>query len=240
MPKTKRLGIFCFTMYNRAMKKVPILLFLSLAALCVGVFFFYRVWSEKRQLEKIIERLTAESRIAEVLVTDVKTDPGSKRALTTIKFLEYDTRQRPLAPRYFTFSGNIIQFQSLVIRFDDYFVKKGHPLKGKSAYIFMKVFAFTDDGAEVFDINTAKTVPSGYAVDGVNKSFERKLWNAFWIYALSQRNAQRMGVKNAQIEAPGTKFVKGMLYTIKIEHNGGMRIDAQSLPGILKGEKINF
>jgi hypothetical protein len=35
-----------------------------------------------------------------------------------------------------------------------------------------------------------------------------------------------MGIKNAQIEAPGTKFVPGLIYTIKIEHDGGLRIDA--------------
>ena len=44
--------------------------------------------------------------------------------------------------------------------------------------------------------------------------------------------------KNAQIEAPGTKFVPGTLYTIKIEHGGGMRIDAEPLAPILKGERI--
>ena len=45
-------------------------------------------------------------------------------------------------------------------------------------------------------------------------------------------------IKNTQIEAPGTMFIPGMLYTIKIEHDGGMRIDATKIPDILKGEKI--
>ena len=49
-----------------------------------------------------------------------------------------------------------------------------------------------------------------------------------------------MGIKNAQIEAPGTKFIKGILYTLKIEHDGGLRIDAQPLPKILQGEKLEF
>jgi hypothetical protein len=47
-----------------------------------------------------------------------------------------------------------------------------------------------------------------------------------------------VGIKNAQIEAPGTVFIPGMLYTIKIEHDGGMRIDAAKLPEVLRGEKI--
>ena len=41
-----------------------------------------------------------------------------------------------------------------------------------------------------------------------------------------------------QIEAPGTMFVPGTLYTLKIEHDGGIRIDATPLSPILRGERI--
>ncbi len=46
-----------------------------------------------------------------------------------------------------------------------------------------------------------------------------------WIVARSY-NAEK--IKNAQIEAPGTMFVPGNLYTIKIEHDGGLRIEEDS------------
>ena len=213
-------------------------------AVAVGLAFaaFYIVKSivENRNLKKIIERLTADSRIAEVMVTDVKSDPAKKKTYTTIKFLEYDTNMKALPPKYFTFSGNIIQFQSMVIRFDDFYVKKGDALKGKSAYVFMKAFTLKDDTAEVFEINKVNEVPSGYEVEGVTKKFEKELWRKFWRYALENEEARRVGIKNAQIEAPGTRFVPGMLYTINIEHDGGIRIDAKPLPGILKGEKVSF
>jgi len=191
-------------------------------------------------LKKVIERLTADSRVAEVVVTEVTVDPQTKKNYTAIKFLEYDTKLNPLTPKYFIFSGNIIQFQSMVIRFDDFYIKKGHPLKGKSAYVFMKAFMLTDTGAEVFQINKLNEVPSGYEIEGAKNSFERRLWQRFWQYALSPADAKRTGIKNAQIEAPGTKFIPGMVYTIKIEHDGGLRIDSQPLPSVLKGEKIKF
>jgi len=189
-------------------------------------------------LRQIIERLSADSRIAEVVVSEVNIDPVSRQTYTTIKFLEYDAQQQPLESRYFTFSGNIIQFQSLVIRFDDFYVRKAHPLKGKSAYIFMKVFSLTDKGAQVYQINKINAIPSGYAVGRTRNAFEKRLWEKFWHYALNQKEAKKLGIKNAQIEAPGVRFIPGMLYTIKIEHDGGMRIDTQSLPQILKGERI--
>ena len=74
----------------------------------------------------------------------------------------------------------------------------------------------------------------------MKNTFEEKLWKRFWEYALNPKEAGKVGIKNAQIEAPGTKFIPGMIYTIKIEHDGGLRIDAKPVTPILKNEKIKF
>ncbi|MFH0826263.1 MAG: hypothetical protein V1923_00035 [Candidatus Omnitrophota bacterium] len=212
-----------------------------IAALLLGVVtaFVLKIYQENQVLRKVVERLSADSRVAQVLVTKVQSDPETKKISTTIKFLEHDSQMNPLPARYFTFSGNIIQFQSLVIRFDDYFIKQAHPLKGKSAYLFMKAFCLTGAGAEVFEINKVNEVPSGYQVKEAGNIFEELLWQKFWSFALEPKEARRRGIKNAQIEAPGSKFIPGMLYTLKIEHDGGLRIDAEPLPKILEGETIS-
>ena len=215
-------------------------IFISTGILMVAAFYAVNILRENQMLKKIIERLAADSRVAEVIVTGVKSDPRTKKTYTTIKFLEYNAKLNPLEPKYFTFSGNIIQFQSMVIRFDDFYVKKGHSLKGKSAYLFLKAFLLTDKGAETFDITKINEIPSGYQVEGAKNNFERRLWLRFWEYALNPIQARRAGIKNAQIEAPGTRFIPGMLYTIKIEHDGGLRIDSAPLSPILKNEKVKF
>lgn len=207
-------------------------------AVLAAAFYLVRSRIENYQLRRIIERLAADSRVAEAMVTDVKRDAETQKTYTTIKFLEYDTRLKPLKPKYFTFSGNVIQFQSMVIRFDDFFVMKGHSLKGKSAYLFMRAFMLTDKGAENFEITKINEVPTGYEVAQVRNNFEKKIWEKFWEYALNPDKAGKVGIKNAQIEAPGTKFIPGLIYTIKIEHDGGLRIDAKPLSPILKNEKI--
>ena len=206
----------------------------------IAILYISYTLRENLLLKKVIERLTADSRVAEVTVTDVKRDSKARKTYTTIKFLEYDTNLNPLEPKYFTFSGNLIQFQSMVIRFDDFYVKRGDPLKGKSAYLFMKAFVLNDKGTEVFDINKINEIPSGYAVEGANNKFEKKLWKKFWQYALDSGRAKNIGIKNAQIEAPGTKFIPDMIYSIKIEHDGGLRIDAKPITPILKNKKIKF
>lgn len=214
-------------------------------------------WIQKeRVLRQVIERLSADTRVADVLVTKSEYDETSKKIKTTIKFLEYDVKGNPLAPKYFTFSAPlragtvpasgsvtggqrpIIQFQSLVIRFSDKLVQAGDRLRGKSAYLFMKAFVLNGPDTEEYVITELETVPDGYRVAGVAGEFEKKLWKGFWSFALDPAKREQVGIKNAQIEAPGSMFLPGTIYTLKIEHDGGLRIDASPVPEILKGERI--
>jgi len=211
------------------------------------VIFFISFWGfrtvmnfldQKRVLEEIITRLSANSRIAQVIVADVRFNPMTQKHMTTIKFLEYDSRLRPMEPKYFTFSGNLIQFQSLVVRFDDIHVKNADALRGKSAFLFWKAFVLDGASTQEYVITPINEIPTGYKTPGARNRFEDDIWNEFWNIALDPKKASQRGIKNVQIEAPGTRFVPGLLYTIKIEHNGGMRIDTSEIPDILKGEKV--
>lgn len=222
----------------KSVTRILITLF-AIFVVSIVVYFSLKQVHENRILEKIISRFEAESRIAEVLVTAVNYDDKTRELYTTIKFLEYDVNGKPLSPKYFTFSGNIIQFQSLVIRFDDIHIRRGDRFKGKSAYLFWKVFMLNGPNTQEYEITKAYQIPEGYRVENEKNVFEKKLWENFWTYALNPKEAQKAGIKNAQIEAPGTTFIPGMLYTIRIEHDGGMRIDATSLPLILRGERIS-
>lgn len=207
--------------------------------LVIAVIAWAKVLFHRDQvLKQVIARLSADTRIAEVVVTKSELDEVSGKILTTIKFLEYNSEGQPLTPKYFSFRGNIIQFQSLVIRFNDNLVKKGDKLKGKSAYLFMKAFVLDPNDLQVFDITPIHSVPEGYQAGPEVAGFERRLWEKFWNYALNPETREQVGVKNAQIEAPGSLFLPGSIYTLKIEHDGGLRIDARPVPEILKGEKI--
>lgn len=213
----------------------------SIAGLVSVIFIGWTIstWMHQDKiLKEVIARLQADSRIAEVLVTGVNFDEKSQQTFTTIKFLEYNSSGVPLEPKYFTFSGNIIQFQSLVIRFNDVYIRNGDKLRGKSAYLFLKAFMLDGKNTQEFDITPTNEIPSGYKVSDNADPYEARLWRDFWAYALQSGKSNDSGIKNAQIEAPGTLFVPGNLYTIKIEHDGGMRIDVSKLSPILQGETI--
>jgi len=222
------------------MKKVKILTISALAFIVVVVLasFIRHHINEKKVLTKLISRLEADSRVAEVLVTGVNYNEDKNEIHTTIKFLEYDVGGKPLEPRYFTFSGNIIQFQSLAIRFDDAQIKEAGSLKGKSALLFWKVFMLSRSNTQEYEITKIDKVPKGYRVGRAVGAFERKLWKKFWEYALNPKRGQSMGIKNAQIETPGTMFIPGIVYTVKIDQDGKINIDTFSIPEVLKGERI--
>jgi len=223
--------------------KIKFIKLIVLLALCAILGYqLYRIATqyiyEKTILQQIISRLEADSRVAEVLVTGVNYNEADQKTYTTIKFLEYAGDGRPLAPKYFNFSGNIIQFQSLVVRFDDRFIRGADRLKGKSVYLFWKVFMLNGQQTQEYEITKINEVPGGYQIANAENPAEVRFWQNFWDYVLDPHKAKLEGIKNAQIEAPGTMFVPGNIYTIKIEHDGGLRIDASPLSKILLGERI--
>ncbi len=221
--------------------RAAVTLALALALVGAGAFIYRRyqeIVQERAVLRQIVERLSADSRIAEVVVTDVSVDPQTAQVMTTIKFLERDAAGTAMAPRYFTFSGNLIQFQSLVVRFNDDLVRSGDALRGRSAYLFWKAFVLDGPRTEEHLITPIGEVPEGYKLPGGRNPFEDRIWAEFWTHALDPQKAVTRGIKNAQIEAPGTRFVPGILYTLNIEHDGGIRIDAAPIPEILKGERV--
>jgi hypothetical protein len=226
-------------MIKKAKKPIFLISFIGVVLLAIIITTgIYKAINENKILKQVVKRLEADSRIAQVLVTDVRYDENQKRIFTTIKLLEYDTEGNPLDSKYFTFPGNVIQFQSLVVRFDDVYVKKKDLLKGRSVYLFWKVFMLDGKNTVEYEITDVDKIPQGYKLEDTKSRFERKIWKRFWEFALDPEQGKSIGIKNAQIEAPGTMFVPGTLYTIKIEHDGGIRIDAQDLPDILKGEFI--
>ncbi len=189
-------------------------------------------------LKKVVQRLEADSRVAEVLVTGVNYDEATQQMRTRIKFLEYGVDDKPLKPRYFEFAGNIIQFQALVMRFDDVHIRNADLLKGKSAYLFLKVFLLDGKNTQEYELTRVNSIPQGYKLEGISDEYEKTIWEDFWTHALDPKRDPKLGIKNAQIEAPGTMFVPGILYTIRIEHDGGLRIDTAPLSPILQGETI--
>ncbi|MBN2495890.1 MAG: hypothetical protein JXR96_14965 [Deltaproteobacteria bacterium] len=212
-----------------------------LVALGTAGYWIYDRYREAEALKEIVSRLTAEERVAEVLVEEYHRGPAGKADKVKLKVLEYDTQGKPLPPVYCTFSVNdVIHFEALVIRLNDELVMDG---KGKSIFLFRRAFALDDSGQtyESCSLSEPMEVPGGYAMrsdDPKVTEVERRLWKSFWQLALDEKSREKAGVKNAQIEAPATRFVPDTIYRLVLQHAGGLYIQARPVPEILKNKEI--
>lgn len=217
---------------------------LLLGFLLAGAGVFWWVWQNQREsevLRRMVERLTAEDRVAEVWVESRQSDTPGRPGRIRLKILEYDAAGKALQPVHCEFSLNdVIHFEALVIRLNDDLVMGGN---GKSIHLFRRAFALDNSGNtyESCDINRPLEIPGGYRLPDSDRfvgDVQQKYWRSFWQYALDEKSRQAAGVKNAQIEAPATRLLSDKIYRLVLERDGGLRIEASDIPAILKGERL--
>jgi hypothetical protein len=231
-PPPPRVGFFGW------LKRLLALLLLALLG-ALGLWY-WQGEHEKEILRQIVSRLTAEQRVAEVVVEDLVPGPDGRPTQLTLKILELDPSGKPLEPRRCTFTKNdVIHFEALVVRLDDRLVMEG---EGHSVHLFRRAFALSpqDNTYEACDINRPDEVPGGYALKSTDRAVsetEARFWRTFWELALDEERRQQAGVKNAQIEAPATRFVPEMVYRLVLEADGGLTIQASPVPAILKTDR---
>lgn len=233
--RTERVGLFGW---------IKRLMALSLLGLAVAAGWWYFQYQREAQvLREIIDRFTAERRVADVWVESISPKETGGRPKLRLKILEYDSENRPLEPTYCTFSlNNVIHFEALVVRLSDEIVKGG---EGRSIHLFRRAFALDDRGNtyESCLLSQPMEVPGGYSLrssDRTVSEIEARIWRTFWELALDEGRRSAAGVKNAQIEAPATRFQPDKIYRLKLEADGGLYIEAKPVPEILKGERIRL
>ncbi len=220
---------------------------LSLVALIlVGgvVLFIYRdhfaaQWQLQQQDKKIkeqeavIDRLTSENRVAEVIVTDRKTVNGVLE--NTLLFVEYAKDGRELLPKVLTVKGKTAHIDALVIKFDDNYVKENDKLRGKSIALFYRVFGDQEKPVDGPRIDQPGHIPDVYrGLDPQVSDFEQGLWSKFWQLADDENLRKQEGVRVAQGEGPWGPFEIGKLYTITLDTNGGLNIRSEMAKGVYR------
>jgi hypothetical protein len=185
------------------------------------------------ELKQIVQRLTSERRVADVLVTDQRTILGESH--TSIVFVEYDAHGTALPARRFTLVGRMIHLDALVIKFDGRFVAENDPLRGHSIALFTRIYGDAQAPQSALPVDEPGTVPVVYRRrDRSVDDFEKKLWDGFWRLAEDADYRASMGVRVAQGEGIWRPFEPGRLYTISLESNGGLNIQSEPLKGVYR------
>jgi hypothetical protein len=226
-------------MYRSGVKLVFLVAVVSAAA--VGVYTYREHHSMEAelqheqqrtaQLQQIVQRLGAERRVADVMVTDQQAIDGTLR--TTILFVEYGPSGTSLPAKRFTIDGNMVHLDALVVKFEGRFVEQNDPLRGHSIALFTRLYGDSQSPAQAFHVDEPGQAPAVYRdADPKVSEFEQELWQNFWRLADDASYRERSGVKVAQGEGVWRPFEPGRLYTITLESNGGLNIRSEALKGI--------
>lgn len=213
------------------------------AAGAIGIYLYHAHSSVEAQLERerertaelrqIVQRLTAERRVADVMVTGQQVVDGVLR--TSLVFVEYGRDDRALPAKRFTVDGKIVHFDAMVVKFDGKFVEQNDPLRGRSVALFTRLYGETQSPAQGFPVDVPCQVPEVYRdPDPKVQQFQRELWQNFWRLADDAEYRNAMGVRVAQGEGPWRPIEPDQLYTITLDANGGVNIHAEPLKGIYR------
>lgn len=182
------------------------------------------------ELHRSIERLTAESRVAEIHVADqvragqMVEGQAAAADRTSIEFIEIDREGHPLPSRKFDIADTVIFFDALVIKFDHDFVAEGDALRGKSLALFRRIYGEHQQPSEGHWVDPAGDVPNIFRVHPEVGDVERELWTKFWDFATDPSLAARNGVRVAQGEAVYVPMRKGEVWTLTLQNDGGLNL----------------
>jgi hypothetical protein len=190
-----------------------------------------RLEEEKKELQQIVQRLSAESRRADVLVTDQKTIDGVLN--TTLLFVEYDRNEVALPAKRFTVKGDFIHIDAMVIKFERGFIEENDPLRGHSIALFTKIYGDAERPADAAMIDPPNEIPGIYRdADPRVSEFEMQLWKNFWKLAEDPKLRAERGVRIANGQGVWGPFEINRLYTLTIESDGGLNLVYEPIKGI--------
>ena len=190
-----------------------------------------RLEEEKKELQQIVQRLSAERRRADILVTDQKRIDGVLH--TTLLFVEYGHNDAPLPAKRFTVKGDFIHVDAMVIKFERGFLEEGDALRGHSIALFTKIYGDEERPSEAALIDPPGEIPAIYqGADPRVSEFEMQLWKDFWRLAEDPKMRTERGVRIANGQGVWGPFEMNRLYTLTIESDGGLNLVYEPIKGI--------
>lgn len=183
-----------------------------------------RLEQERKTLQRIIERLTARRRLADIFVRSQHLDTDGRVLQSVIDLQEYTREGAPLPLRTFAVPGDTPHFDALVIAFEDRYVGAADALRGHSIALLRRIYGETQAPSDGLWIDSPGDVPHVYRVHADPSPFEQTLWREFWHYAREPDAAARMGVRVAQGQAVYTRVREGDHWRLELQADGGLSL----------------
>ncbi len=180
-----------------------------------------RVTLAKRQA--MIDRLGRSHRLAHVRVTDQQAAPDGSIEKTNLVFVELDDHGAELARQSITIPGDVLFVDAWTVKFDPALVAEGDPLRGRTLVLLRRVYSDRMNPQDGVALDVPGAIPPGYAASDA-ATFEKQLWERFWLLARDPATADEMGVRIAQGEAVYKPVRAGETYELLVDAVGGISL----------------
>ena len=187
---------------------------------------------EKQQLQQMVERVTSQRRVAEILLTGRRMSDGVPQL--DLLFVEYSKDgEVAVSVRQFTVQGREVHIDAKVISFDRGFLYENDPLRGSSIALFTRIFGDKTAPERGEAIDPQGAAPEVYrGADPRAAEFEQRLWSDFWRLLEDEKYAKQHGVRIAQGEGKWWPPQEGKLYTLSIAADGGLELKSEAVKAI--------
>ena len=186
---------------------------------------------ERTRLIEYAKRLGAERRVAQVDVVRQRQDQLG-RTVSTLLWQEIGADGLLGKPLAVETIGDLVYFESLVLKFQQHYVGEGDPARGASLALFRRIFGDCQAPDSVCEIGRAAR-PVTTSASEENERLHAELWEKFWEFVDDPRMAADYGVRVAQCEAPAAPLRAGQTWGLSLDAAGGMnisRLDADVQP----------
>jgi hypothetical protein len=191
---------------------------------------------EIARLDTAMRLLKVDHRLAELRVLRQEKNADTGRLASIVEFVEVNDDGAMIdKPRQFDIDGDLVYIECLVAKFEDRFVEASDLHRATSICFFQRIFSEFQEPSDGFELDRVGTRPTAYARGREMSDFERQIWNDFWSIANDRRQAEKLGIRAAHIEAPAIKVRPDKTYRLQLRASGGLTItpiDAPPDPGV--------
>jgi uncharacterized coiled-coil protein SlyX len=185
---------------------------------------------EIQELELAKQLLRLDHRVASIrIVRQGPSEDGSGEIETELVFTELNDAGEPMGEgEPMTIKGTRVYIDGLVIKFNDDYVEAGDNLRGTSVCLFQGLFSDKVAPEDGIPIDSKVPHPLPFQGDNLPDPLYTQLFEKIWDYANDPEEAERLGVRAIQGEAPSIEARPGKTYRVEIRQSGGITIRAEN------------
>jgi hypothetical protein len=186
--------------------------------------------AKQQELDRVataLKLLKVDHRVAQMAVLNQWRREGDNALMTTVGFAEVDEQGSFLdGYRSFTIEGDVVYIDAWVAKFMDEHVENGVPLRSTSLCLFRRAFGEKQRPSDGFPLDAAGEQPLAYGRGKEVSDLERDIWSHFWQYANDPDQAQQVGLRAVQGEAPSIRLMPDRIYWVYLRASDGLTIKA--------------